>query len=234
MTPTFERKITSEEKEFLVGLLKSSPSDLKRLKEILENFLIIWSASLIGLVLVWIATVWLINFFITFDYGLKSQYSFYILFGFSIPTCLYSLISTTKWAKSWPDDRLDLKKDIDGDKVLDTTYEVKGVKRFQEQEHGGLIYFLLLHDNKVLTLYDYESVEIEMQGGDPLTSNFKPRSKLRIVKAPNTGYFITQEFVGNELLLPEPTDLFSSPDKWPEGESWCNIPWNELESRLIA
>lgn len=234
MTSDFEREITSGEKEYLVNLLKNSPTNLKRLKEVLENFIVMWSASLIGLVLVWVVLVWLVNFFVDFDYGLKSEYSFYILFALSLPTFLYSLVSTTKWAKSWSDDRLDLKKDIEGGKVFDNTYEVQGVKRFQEQEHGGLIYFLLLQDNKVLTLYDYDSVELGMEGGDPLTTNFKPRRKLRIVKAPNTGYFITQEFTGEDVLLPEPLDLLSSPDEWPEGESWCNIPWQEIESRLTA
>lgn len=232
MNSSNKREFTDDEKEFLVNLLENSPSDFQRLKEICQNFLVIWAASLLGLVLVWVVLIWLVNFVVAFDYGFKSDHSSKILIFLSLITGLYSLFSTIKWAKNWTDHRPALRSDVEGGLVVDNTYEVSEVKRFQEQEHGGLIYFLRMNDNKVLTLYDYESVELQMEGNNPLQSNFKPCNKLRIVEAPKTGYFISQEFSGEELLLSEPIDLLSSPDKWPEGESWCNIPWNELESRL--
>jgi len=232
MNSTNTREFTEDEKGFLVNLLDNSPSGFKRLKKVFENFAVIWAASLLVLVLVWVVLVWLVNFFVVFDYGFKSDHSIKVIIFFSLITGLYSLFSTIMWAKNWTDLRPAIRSDIEGGLVVDKTYEVSEVKRFQELEHGGLIYFLRMNDNKVLTLYDYESVGLQMQSSNPLQSNFKPCDKLRIVKAPNTGYFISQEFSGEKLPLSEPIDLSSSPDKWPEGDSWCEIPWNELESRL--
>jgi hypothetical protein len=89
-----------------------------------------------------------------------------------------------------------------------------------------------MDDNRVLALYDHESVELEMEGKNPLASSFKPCRELHIVRAPNTEYFVKQEFYGEALPLSEPIALTAPPDQWPEQESWCDIPWDELETGL--
>ncbi len=226
--------MTDKELQFLVDLLKRSPSNFKRWMEGAQNALVMWAISLLGFVLIWLLLAWLINLIVKQEFGLKSQYAIWIV-SILVPICgLYAIYSSVKWVKDWPDRRPALRRDIDGHKVIDENYKVAEAKRFQEPEHGGLMYFLRMDDDRVMVLYDHESVELEMEGKDALNSSFKPCRELHIVRAPNTEYFIKQEFSGERVPLSDPIELTAPPDQWPEQEAWCEIPWHELENRLSA
>lgn len=217
------------EKEYLATLLKYSPSDTKRMMEGAQNVLVLWAISMLGVVIIWLLLAWFVGVFSDLQIGLKSQYAIWVVLV-AFPICgLYSIISTINWLKNWKDHRPLLKKDITEGVVFDEKYQVKDVKRFQEQEHGGLIYFLRMSDDRVLVLYDYES---QNQDGDPLASSFTPRDQLHIVRAPNSNYFISQKFSGEKILAPDTVGLFAPPEEWPEHDDWCDIPWDDLESRL--
>jgi hypothetical protein len=211
-----DREMTDKEQQFLADLLQRSPSNVKRWMEGAQNALVLWAAGLLGLVLLWLLLAWLIKLIVHVDFGLKSQYAIWIVSFFAAICGTYAIYSSVKWVKGWPDPRPALRLDIDERKVIDERYRVTAAKRFQEPEHGGLIYFLRMDDDRVLVLYDYESVEREMDGKDALSSTFKPRSELHIVRAPNTKYFIEQEFSGEALPLSEPLELAVPPDQWPE------------------
>ena len=227
-----EREMTDKERKFLINLLKKAPSNFKRWMRGAQNAFVLWAVSLLGMVLVWLFLAWLGQLAVNIDFGIKSHYAIWVVIFFA-PLCgFYASYSSFIWVKAWPDDRKALRQDIGGGKVIDERYKVTDVMRFQEPEHGGLIYFLRLDDDRLLVLYDHESMELEMDGKGALASSFKPCRDLHITRAPNTGYFLNQEFSGEQVPLLDPIDLTVSPDHWPEPESWCQIPWSELKSRL--
>jgi hypothetical protein len=122
--------------------------------------------------------------------------------------------------------------DISGAQVAEEHYVLTAAKRFQEPEHGGLIYFLRTAEDKVLTLYDHESQDLGVQGGEPLKSSFRPKTELVMVRAPQTALVIDKAFSGEVLEAGDPIVLVVPPNEWPETESYCDIPWTELEARL--
>jgi len=105
-------------------------------------------------------------------------------------------------------------------------------KRFQEPEHGGLIYFLRTNDGRVFVLFDHESQDLGVQGENPLSSEFRPRVEFRITRAPQSGHVLSSTFSGPPLHLESPLDLTIPPKQWPETEEFCEIPWDDLEVRL--
>lgn len=126
--------------------------------------------------------------------------------------------------------RPDLLADLEAGRVLEEHYEFTAALRMQEQEHGGLFYFFRTTDGRVFVLYDYESQDLGVQGNDPLTSSFKPGTRLTMVRAPETGWVIHKSFSGEPLDPGEPLDLFA--DDLPRDEALCDIPWDQLEAKL--
>jgi hypothetical protein len=143
-----------------------------------------------------------------------------------------AVTSTARWVRSWPDDRRALVADLNGGVVVDEFYRFVGVKRFQEPEHGGLIYFLRADDERVLVLYDAESQSMGAGGEDPVASPFRPRTELTMARAPATKYVLDKRFTGSLMDLGEPIELAVSPKQWPEQDELCEIAWDQLEKRL--
>jgi hypothetical protein len=122
--------------------------------------------------------------------------------------------------------------DLNGGVVVDELYKFVAVKRFQEPEHGGLIYFLRTEDEKVLVLYDAESQSLGAGGEDRLASSLRPRTELVMARAPATRYVLDKRFTGTLMDLAAPIELAVSPKEWPEQDELCEIPWDQLEKRL--
>lgn len=121
---------------------------------------------------------------------------------------------------------------LDAGQVQEERYAFTAAKRFQEPEHGGLIYFLRTVEGKVLTMFDAESQDLAMSEQDPLTSSFRSMSELVMVRSPNTGFVIGQTFSGDPLELGPPLEIEADPKDWPESETYCDMPWADLASRL--
>jgi hypothetical protein len=227
-----QRVATSAELAFLEKTLRDATTNVRRWKQGGENALVLWAVSLLGLVVIWLAFAWVVRKLFFFDVGLHSAAAVWVL-GIGTPICaVYAGISSTRWVRSWKDYRPLLQADIAAGQVTEEHYGFTSAKRFQEPEHGGLIYFLRTTEDKVLTLFDHESQDLGAQGGDPLKSSFVPRSELVMVRAPKTGLVIDKTFAGALLEAGEPVELSVGPKHWPESESCVNIAWSELESRL--
>jgi hypothetical protein len=140
--------------------------------------------------------------------------------------------STVRWVKTLPDNRSELAADLAKGAVSDETYRVVGAKRFQEPEHGGLIYFLRTEDDRVLALYDHESQDLSVRGEDPQQSSFRPRAELTLTRAPATRFVLDKRFNGQPIETPPPIELSAPPHEWPENEAFCDVPWDDLERRL--
>jgi hypothetical protein len=127
-----------------------------------------------------------------------------------------------------------LRRDLDAGVVEEEQFRFVEACRFQEPEHGGLIYVLRGADERTLVLYDAESQELGAADKDPLRSRFRARSELAIVKAPQAGITLDKRFSGAHLDAGPPAPLTLAPAKWPEDESHCPVPWSQLKQYLAG
>ena len=116
--------------------------------------------------------------------------------------------------------------------VLEERYRFVDAKRFQEPEHGGLIYFLRTSDDRVFVLYDYDSQDLGVQGLDPFSSSFRPKRELAIVRTPDSDMVISTEFFGEEFTISETSELRVPPEQWPESETYYDAQWSDLDGAL--
>jgi hypothetical protein len=229
---TFQRNATAEEQARLQGLLDQAPSTARRWRLGAESALVGWAASLLGIVVVWLGTAWLARKLLGVDYGLHSATALWVV-GIAAPLCAALAVrGSVRWVKRGQDRRPALRADLAAAQVVEEHLVFDAAKRFQEQEHGGLLYLLRTVEGRVFTLHDPESQELGMQDGDPLASGFRPMSRLAMVRAPQSGFVISQTFSGEPLSLGEPIVLDVGPEQWPESEAYCSIPWAELETVL--
>lgn len=226
-----QRAATEVEQVFLRKTHADAPTTAHRLKQGIENALVLWAVSLLGIAVVWAGSAWLVRKLFDLDFGLRSPVGMWI-WGIAIPlTALYSVVSSVRWVSGWKDYRPLLQADIDAAQVAEEHYVFTAAKRFQESEYGGFIYFLRTTDDKVFTLFDHESQDLGAQGGDPLKSSFVPRSSLMMVKAPRSDWVISKNFSGEVLDAGGAVELVLSPKNWPESERYCTIPWADLDAK---
>ncbi|WP_028866171.1 hypothetical protein [Psychromonas aquimarina] len=219
------RKMNASESEFINSLLQSMPNGRRRLLKAALNTAVFWLLSMLAFGLAWLVLTWAVGLFSTLEIGLNSSYGVWIKYSGVFICAFYALSVTLKWLQEWPDHRGALLKDKAAGVVIDEHYQVAEVKRFKEPQYGGLIYFLQMSDKKVLVVYDYES---QTEQG----STFTVKSSLQISRAPASGYYIKQSFSGAVVAPCATFALSIAPDLWPEPDSWCDIAWHELESRL--
>jgi len=225
------RPATEAEQAFLRETLAKAPTTARRWKQGIENALVLWAASLLGVVVIWLGAAWLGRKLLDAEFGWRSPAGLWI-WGIAIAlTAILAVVSSVRWVSAWKDYRPLLQADIDDAQVTEEHYAFTEAKRFQEPEHGGLLYFLRTKDDKVFTLFDHESQDLALQGGDPLKSPFVLKSSLVMVKAPKADWVISKHFSGEVLEAGDPMDLELDPKDWPESECYCDIPWDQLEAR---
>lgn len=226
------RKATEAERAALQSLLRKAATPVRRWIIGAVNAVVMFAGSLLGVVIVWMVLAWLAAKLFNVEYGLRSPVAIWVL-GVAIPVCAgYAIVSSVGWVRAWHDHRPELRTDAEEALVDEEQYVFQEAKRFQEPEHGGLFYFLRTSDDRVFALFDHESQDLGCQEGDPLKSSFRPMSHLVLVRAPQTRIVVGSTFSGFPLESGDPIDLVLAPEEWPESESYCAIPWFELESRL--
>lgn len=224
------REITDKERNQLVGELENLPGKMMRLKEGIQNLVVLWALSLLLYLVFWIGLAWLFDKLFNLQFGMGSSYDIWVVLFGALTSFIYAIYSTIKWIRSWEDLGAFLKADLDNGKVEELNISILESKCFQEPEHGGLIYFLRTSDEKVLTVYDHESQDLGVNGDDPENSQFKVKERLHLVKAPLSKITLLRSFSGKELDSGDILDLSVSPDKWPDQDSWCPVKWEDLES----
>lgn len=231
-TNTVTRKASTAEQACSRDWLSNAATTTRRWRNGVENGLVLWAFSLLCFVIVWWIAAGLARRFADVDYGLRSAAAPWILGIATLLCAAYAVGSSMLWIKRWKDRRPSLAADVAAAQVIEEHYAFNAVMRFQEPEHGALIYFLHTTEDRVLTLYDYESSELGAQEGDPLSSSFRPMSKLVMVRLPQTGWVISRTFSGEPLEAADPIELAAPPEQWPEDDAYCGIPWSQLESVL--
>ena len=220
------------EREFLDCILNNAATGLKRWKQGAENALVLWAALMLLLVLVWLFVAWLVRLFFHVQIGWDSPVAIWVVIFGTPAFALYAVVSSVHWLRGSRDVLPLVQADLDAGVVIDEFYQFVAAKRFQEPEHGGLIYFLKTTDSMVRVLYDYESAILGTRDENPFDSDFKPRTNLLMVRVPKTGYVVSKEFSGEVLVGGDPKELAIGPELLPEAEKCCDISWDELERRL--
>ena len=230
---TTERVAIPAELERLREMLRTAPGRAHAWKQGAENALVMWAVSMLVLVLVWQVIAWGMRKVFQVEVGWASAGSLWVIVVGAALCAGYAVVSSYRWVKGWPQDyRPALREDVENGVVSEEQYNFTAAKRFQEPEHGGLMYFMQTVEGRVFTLYDRESQDRGVQDEDPLKGSFVPRSQLVIVRAPRTRFVLNTVFSGTPLEAGKPVLLAIDPEKWPEAEEYCDIPWEELDRRL--
>jgi hypothetical protein len=213
-------------------LLASAPSQTARLRAGAGNAVVFWAVIMLAITVLWLIGGWLAGKILGSGFGLRSPETVWAL-GVAAPICAaLAVASSVKWVRRWPDPRPLLSADLADSNVVEESYVFAEAKRFQEPEHGGLMYFLKTHAGEVFTVFDYESQTLALEERDPLQSSYRPCANLLLVRAPNSRAVLSTTSSGPELTVGQPMELALAPEKWPEPEALCDIPWEQLEHRL--
>jgi hypothetical protein len=133
---------------------------------------------------------------------------------------------------TWHRNRIDgLEQDLNAGLVVSDDLIITEAKGFVEPEHFMRIYFLKSSDGRVFTLYDYDSANTEGDRSRPTKLRFA--HQMTLLRFPVSGT-ITYTFTGTPLRKPRARPLTAKPDDWPQAETFCDTPWDDLETRLSA
>ncbi len=226
------RAATPEELAAMQALLAQAPDDRARRKRGMTTTLVLWAAGWLVITGGWLLLGWVIGRIIGADLGLESSITqLIVIYAFPV-SAIIAIVLGIRWLRALPDYRPQLRLDVDGAQVKEERYVFTEAKRFQEPEHGGLIYFLRSTSDEVLTVYDPESQSLGVQGQDPLQSRYRPQAELRVVRAPHSGFALDTDTAGAELPVNAPIPLSVAPRHWPQADALCPIAWDQLEARL--
>jgi hypothetical protein len=196
------------------------------------NAVVFWAFIMLATVVLWLVGGWFAGKMFGSGFNLRSPETAWVL-GIATPICaVLAIASSVKWVRRSPDPRPQLHADIAQSQVVEERYVFTDAKRFQEPEHGGLMYFLKTDANEVFTVFDHESQTRGVEEQDPLQSSYRPRANLLLVRAPNSHVVLSSQSSGPELAVGQPIELTLAPEEWPEPEALCPIPWDQLEQRL--
>ena len=225
-----DRPISESEKNKLEEFLASIPSDSLRWQAGAKNAIVAWSALMLLISLVWLTTAWIVNWITGVNFGLHSEHAVTILATTAMVVAAVTFTAFVKGIRSWKSPASEVRQELKSGTVREDRLEIVAVKRFQEQEHGGLIYFLLTTDQQVMAMYDAESQDLGVNKEDPLSSSFTVRQELTIVRTPIRRMTLDTKFSGKILNAGSPIELTVTPNMWPEDAEFCQIKWEELES----
>ncbi|GLS91693.1 hypothetical protein GCM10007916_27620 [Psychromonas marina] len=226
MVASQTRAINSEEVAHLTHLLKGAISPRKRLLKAILNSFVVWGCSLLALLM--------LSGFLSYLSTHSSLVT--VLLNYShlptiaiITTGCFALFSSYKWLKDLPNPYPLILQDINSGEVVEETYNVQQVCRFQEPELGGFIYFLKISEQDVFVLYDYASQEASSQSKEHSPSDFLVQTQLLLIRAPNSGYYLQHQFSGETVPVSNTYPLTLTPEKWPAADSWSSLSWSQLQ-----
>ena len=238
-TEIMERAKSSEEQEDLQDMAEDTPSRLGPLRLAFNVGVASWFIAMMLMYLCWSPVAWLVRISTGIEMGPDSAAADWLLQSGWLVAAVVAVVTAVFWVKGRKNNHPGLMADLEAGQVVEEyeaaqvveeDYEFTAALRMQEQEHGGLIYFLRSTEGKVFVLYDAESQQLGVLDDDLLSSGFKPCSRLTMVRALETGYVIDKVFSGEPLDAGEPLEITVSPKHWPEDEDYCDIPWDNLEA----
>jgi hypothetical protein len=223
-----QRPMTHEERARLGEFLASSPS---RLVPVAASFLLTWALCSIGSLIAWTIATVIARMLFGARIGWNTPAGPWIAGGGALLGAIVAAVTTARWLRRWKDARPGILADLAGGVVTVEGLSFTDARRFQESEHGGLLYFLRAVDDRVFAMFDHDSQDLAIEGKDPLTSPFRPGRELLLVRAPASGFVFSRTFSGLPLEAGRPTELTASPRDWPESDEFCTAAWDELDRK---
>ena len=227
---TARHMIASERSVLEAALTKARGQRDQRLG-LLPGLAIMLAAVLAGL---WALLAWLANAIFGVDIGWRSPFAPWIFtLEFLIFACVIGdeVLKTVRPSKST---LRDLAGDLSAGMVEEQEFRFVEAIRFQEPEHGGLMYFFLTKGGRVYVQFDFESQELGVEGKDPMKSTYSPCAVLKVVRAPKSELILGSEFSGSPLDVSGTRMLTVKPTKWPESDTFCGTSWSDLASTYAA
>ena len=221
------RPFTSDERTKVEEWLAGSQSGQRRAKEFLENAVVHWAVVMLISLAVLGAASWVSRRIGWESGGLLLSVPVIGVVGLVVT--VFSWRSSSTWLKGWKDFRPLLREALHVGVAEVETYTLTACKRYQEPEHGGLIYLARADDHQVLCLYDKESQDLGVQDQDPLSSSFRIRRDLQIVRVPAVGWPLEVRMTGDELPVESPKPLNLRPQDWPEADRTLALAWDRLD-----
>lgn len=231
---TTERPLTEIEINRLTPRTTGLPRNFGELKEFSGQVASFTFGFSFFLVLVWLILNWVAGFIVDFDFGWNGPYGSTIFWSIVGISFVYSFYEEQRCSRPSRERIRALQADIESGTLNVEEHEIQAAKVFQEPEHLGLFYFLLTSEDRVYVAFDYESVELNENGENPLDSTFRPKSLLRLGTTTNAQVPLVEEFIGEKIDVPEPLPMTLKTRRWPEPEEFVDTPWAEIESHYGA
>ena len=229
-----QRPQTESETAYLEHLLSGAPSTGLRAKEAIENFIVTAAASTLAAFVVWTGVAWLAAKLAGLEIGWFSDAFVRIAPVILAGTVIYSVWSTWRWMRGWPDHRQPIRDDLASGEVVEECLNVAEAMVFIEPNYGFLIYFLRIEDGRVMVHYDQESLDLALMDEEPTGSRFEPLRRMTIVTAPISGITIEKSFSGESVDVYGPYAMIDSPDPSPDDDNLYGVSWERLEETLRA
>ncbi len=227
-----QRPASLEEQQLIKNLRLQVPGKPGQIRAFLENTVVTWAVTMLAIILLWAGLCWCLRKLFGLALDLRSPVSLWLL-ALATPTCaLFAAWHSWRWSRQQAKQRQAYANDLDSALLQEEHYTLSAAKRFQEPEHGGLLYCLLTDEKRVLVLYDYASQNLNQQEKNPLDSDFLPKTALRMLRLPQTGVVIAREFSGEPLPLSATFELDLDPEDWPEEDAYCQLDFAKLEFTL--
>ena len=234
MSSITERPRTPAERETLAKEVKRSRF-LRAWLGAAENAVLTWAVLTLLLVFLLMAVGWVGRTFFdpNFDtrFGFKSLAFLWVLGSGSVLFFAYGIVLSVKQLKNQLKYARDLRQDLRAGVVREQRIRFVEAKRFQEPEHGGLIYAFRTDDDKVFVVYDEESQNLGVNSENPLDSPFQACAELLLTTSPNANYQFERTFSGNPLDAGEPREMSLNPNLWPESDEFCDVAWDKLDTK---
>lgn len=226
-----EREMTEDEASFLHGMSGARPARRRKLMMIAGKVFVTWAILLLLSMIAWKFVAWIARVWFDAQFSRGSTaVAIWLLPVVGIATLVLSIISTARWVRGWSDLREPLSADIRNRRVRVEEYEFLEAVVMQEPEHLGLIYFMREDDDGAFVYFDAESQDPGIQGDDPFSSSFVPAQRLCVIRAPESRVAISRQFSGDPLDPVGPVEMSVPPERWPEHEEVCAVPWSDLMS----
>lgn len=229
-----KRRFTDAEHRKLRAALATTQDPMAKTMAWLQGSWQLASGLFCMAIFVWMVLVLIALLASDSSMGFRSPYRAHIVIGIALASGLLAAILSYREIRNPPAGVRAMQADLVADTVHEEPLEVREVKRFQEPEHGGLLYFLKLADGRVYVLFDHESQDLGAQGQDPLKSSFAPKSLLTVARLPQSEIALSSDFSGEALALSAPKVLELEPDVWPQPDAFCAVPWEQLEEHFGA
>jgi hypothetical protein len=226
------RPFTKAEELELKRIRDAVPKAFGQTMVTLASSFLLWAASLIALIAIWLIVAAIAKTILGTSFGWRSPYRFNIVTWIAIACAVYSVIYHWRWINGLKKPTPAIQADLMSGVAAEEHYIFSEAMRLQEQEHGGLFYFLKSTTGQAYVVFDHESQELGMQDLSPLDSSFAPCTNLHIVRSPASRFVLSSKFSGPELPLSAPEELLAEPSAWPEQDEYCTVPWAHITSHF--